>query len=112
MNVLNVHVCLEVNTVQMGKLCCTVFDNESCKSGYAPDKTGIQVISFPTSIEEKRRWVMNLPNLLKAEEVTEHMGICLKYWKKGFETNIGPCSKLRPVHPPTEFGNTPKSLPR
>ena len=40
------------------------------------------------------------------------MGICLNHWKKGFETRIGPGGKPRPVHPPTEFGNTPKSLVR
>ena len=96
----------------MGEKCSTVFDNKSCRSGYSSDKSGIRVISFPANIEDKTRWVINLPNVLKVEEVTEHMGICLNQWKKGFETRIGPGGKPRPVHPPTEFGNTPKSLLR
>ena len=97
----------------MGKKCSTVFDNKSCRSGYCSDKSGIRVISFLANIEEKTRWVMNLPNnVLSVEEVTEHMGICLNHWKKGFEPRIGPGGKPRPVYPPTEFGNTPKSLVR
>ena len=96
----------------MGKKCCIVFGNKSCISGYSSDKSGIRVIGFLANIEEKTRWVMNLPNVLKVEEVTEHMGICLNHWKKGFETRIGPGGKPRPVHLPIELGNTPKSLVR
>ena len=42
----------------MGNKCCTVFDNKSCRSGYSSDKSGIRVISFPSNIEEKTRWVL------------------------------------------------------
>ena len=93
----------------MGRKCCTVFDNKSCTSGYKSDKSGFRVISFPSNIEERAKWVKNLPNALQVEDITIHMGICLKHWKKGFETKPWPGGP-RPIHPPTEFGNTPTSL--
>ena len=72
--ILNVELCELCYNLNMGKNCCTVFDNKSSRSGYSSDKSGIRVITFPASIEEKTRWVMNLPdNVLKVEEVTEHI---------------------------------------
>ena len=51
-----------------------------------------------------------LTNMIKLEDVTKNMGVCLKHWEADFKYRIGPGGYLRPLHPPTEFGSTPKSF--
>ena len=85
----------------MGRKCSTVYDNKSCKSGYLNDTSGYRVLGFPTEIEERKRWLANLPNMINLEDVTKNMGVCLKHWEADFKYRIGPGGYLRPLHPPT-----------
>ena len=84
--------------------CSTVYDNKSCKSGYLNDTSRYR------EIEERKRWLANLPNVIKLGDVIKNMGVCLKHWEADFKYRIGSGSYLRPLHPPTEFGRTPKSF--
>ena len=68
----------------MGRKCCTLFDNESCTSGYKTNTSGIKVLKFPADLKERERWVKSLPNMLAVEDVTDHMEICLLHRKEGF----------------------------
>ena len=79
----------------MGRKCSTVYDNRSCKSVYKTDNSGFRVLQFPDD-EERKKWLKNLPNVLKLD----------------YEYKIGKGGFKRPLDPPTEFGNTPKSLSR
>ena len=82
----------------------------SFTSGYATDSSGTKVISFPNDLDERRSWCLNIPNQLDPEKVTEHMGICLRHWPTNFKAKTGRGGHLRPVEPPTLFGNTPSSF--
>ena len=97
----------------MGRKCCTFFNNKPCTSGYASDMSGTRVLRFPTNIEEKKSWVESLPNALDVNKVTQHMGICEKHWKKGFETRPCPGKVVRRKYLPNEFGTRflPKHQP-
>ena len=97
----NVEIWLE-NVVQF-------MAKKSCKTGYPKDTSGFRVIGFPTDVEERKRWLPNLPNIIKLEDVTENMGICSRHWKTGFEYRIV-WGFPRPLHHPTKFGSTPKSF--
>ena len=94
----------------MGRKCSTVYDGVTCRSGYKGHEGTYRVIAFPADINERKRWISTLPNVLKAEDVTNNMGICLRHWKKDFEYRIGPGGFPRPLHPPSEFGTTPASF--
>lgn len=96
----------------MGRRCSTVWDNESCTSGYASNTSGTRVLSFPKNREEKEKWCERLPNYLNPENVTDNMGICEKHWKAEYQYKIIPGGYKRPVNSPTEFGNTPNTLRR
>ena len=50
-----------------------------------------------------------MPNVIDVQNVTEHMGICLKHWKPDFDFKIGKGGCRRPINPPSEFGTTPRS---
>ena len=66
----------------MGRKCSTVFNNETCKSGYKTSETNHKVLSFPADKNERNRWIMSLPN--RIENATDNMGVCerhiSKYW--------------------------------
>ena len=64
----------------MGRKCST-------KSGCPNDTNGYRVVSFPKDKDEKRVWVVNLPNALNPD-VAEHIGVCEKHWKEGYEVKI------------------------
>ena len=96
----------------MPRKCSTHFDGISCDSGRPGSEFVGTVYGFPnTSIEEGKeecaKWLAALPNYIN--NGTKHMGICAKHWKPGVpcKTMRGGCEK--PVEPPTEFGDTPKS---
>ena len=92
----------------MGRKCSTLWDGEPCTSGYKKDTSGTKVITFPSDFEAK--WCQNLPNRLDPKDVTVHVGICLKHWPEGFEQKVILGGFKRPVKPPIEFGNTPKTF--
>ena len=94
----------------MGRKCSTVWDGKPCTSGYKNDSSATKVISFPSEFEEKKEWCRNLPNRLDPKDVTIRMGICMKHWPEDFEGKVKPGGFKRPVKPPTEFGNTPKTF--
>ena len=94
----------------MGRKYCTVYDGKTCRSGYSSDSGEFRVIVFPADIEEKQRWLAKLSNILKSENVTKFMGICLRHWPKDFPYRIGPGGWPRPLEPPSEFGTTPASF--
>ena len=56
----------------MGRKCSTVFNNETCKLGYKGEKSNYRVLSFPTDVEERSRWLNSLPN--RIENATRNMG--------------------------------------
>ena len=92
----------------MGRKCSTCWDGKSCKSGFATDPTPkkYKLFRFPKDEDERKLWVLNLPNKnLKVENITDNMAICERHWQPGFETK-SVNGKDRPVHPPTEFGDT------
>jgi len=95
---------------EMGRKCSTVWDGKPCTSGYKNDSSATKVISFPSEFEEKKEWCRNLPNRLDPKDVTIRMGICMKHWPEDFEGKVKPGGFKRPVKPPTEFGNTPKTF--
>ena len=59
-------------------------ENKSCTSGCPDDTSGYRVLNFPGDKDEKRRWVMNLPNKLNPDDVTEHWWP----WKKRYKVTI------------------------
>ena len=85
-------------------------NEKECTSGYSRDTFATKVISFPRNFEEKAKWCLRLPNRLDPKTVTVHMGICMKHWQVGFEEKVIPGGYKRPIHPPSEFGNTPKTF--
>ena len=89
----------------MVRRCSVVWDGKSCTSGFDSDSSGTKVISFPKDLDERRLWCRHIPNQLDPEKVTEHMGICLKHWPPNYETKKVRGGHLRPVNPPTVFGN-------
>ena len=95
----------------MGRKCSTMWDNKSCTSGYKTDTSGTRVLSFPDDKDERNTWLHNLPNYLNSDDVTVNMGICEKHWKVGYEYKLVRGGHKRPKYAPTEFGNTPKTLP-
>ena len=94
----------------MGRKCSTIYDGETCRSGYKGHEGKYRVIAFPVDANDRKRWISALPNVLKVEDVTNNMGICLRHWKEDFAYRIGPGGFPRPLHPPTEFGATPASF--
>lgn len=92
----------------MGRKCSTVFNNESCTSGYATNTEKTRIFKFPSDPKEKESWLMALPNVI--DKVTENMGICEKHWIKGYPYLTLRGGNTRPSIPPTEFGNIPKSM--
>ena len=94
----------------MGRKCSVVWDSESCKSGFESDDSHTKVISFPTNLEERKSWCQNIPMPLNPEQVTEHMGICMRHWPEDHKKKKGRGGHERPDEPPSLFGNTPKSF--
>ena len=92
----------------MGRKCSTIFNNETCKSGYKTAKPNYRVLSFPADENERSRWLMSLPNQI--ENATDNMGVCVRHWPEHYEFKTIPGGHKRPVNPPSIFGDTPKSL--
>ena len=92
----------------MGRKCSTVFNNETCKSGYKGEKSYYRVLSFPTDAEERSRWLNSLPN--RIDNATQNMGICERHWQVVYEFKRNPGGYKRPCNPPSIFGDTPASL--
>ena len=98
----------------MGRKCSTYFDGNSCNSGYQGSEFKGTIYGFPNTNteagrEECAKWLAALPNYIDIDSVTKNMGICSKHWKPGapYKRMPGGCEK--PIEPPTEFGNIPKS---
>ena len=85
-----------------------MFNNKSCTSGYATNTKNTRIFKFPSNPAEKESWLMALPNVI--EKVTENLGICEKHCKKGYAHVTLRGGSTRPSIPPTDFGNTPKSM--
>ena len=99
----------------MPRKCCTIYDGKACQSKYdGNDFQGI-VFTFPSgkseaSKKQREEWIKALPNLLDETSVTQHMGICERHWKPGYEFKVVQGGVKKPIHPPTEFGATPSSF--
>lgn len=98
----------------MPRKCSTHFDGISCDSGRQGSKFDGTIYGFPNTStedgkEECAKWLAALPNYIDINSVTKHMGICAKHWKPDVPYKVmrGGCKK--PIEPPSEFGNTPKS---
>ena len=96
--------------VVMVRKCSVIWDGKSCKSGFGSDTTSTKVIAFPTDIDERRTWCRNIPMPLDPENVTEHMGICMRHWPVNHNTKKIRGGHVRPDEPPSLFGETPKSF--
>ena len=67
---------------------CSVY---GCRSGYKPKKKTkdketekVTVHCFLSDKEECQKWIDALPNAnLKAENITQHVGVCAKHWPSG-----------------------------
>ena len=91
----------------MGRKCSVVWNRESCKSGFGSDTSNTKVISFPTDFEERKSWCQNIPMPLNPEQVTEHMGVCMRHWPEVHKTKKGRGGHERQDEPPSLFGDTP-----
>lgn len=105
----------------MPRKCCVY----GCYSNYDSQKESVKMFTFPSDVEEMNSWKQALPNVIKVfrhelklkaitfnavlfQEVTPHMGICVKHWppnapmvkKRRFE---------RPQNPPSIFPGIPQS---
>ena len=101
----------------MGRKCSTHFNGVSCDSGHPGSTFQGSIFTFPSTKTEKGRnectkWLQALPNYIDINNVTQWMGICEKHWKPGYEFKHVQGGAKKPIHPPTEFGDTPRSLHR
>ena len=96
----------------MGRKCSTLWDGTSCKSGYKndPNNKKYKVIGFPNDSDEKKSWLDTLPNVIRLEDVTVNIGICLRHWPDNYDTKTVQGSSKRPLHPPSLFGSTSKTF--
>ena len=97
---------------EMGRKYTTVWDGESCRSGYKGSTFTGMIFSFPSDEAERDRWINALPNYIDCEKVTRHRGICELHWKSGYETRIVQGGFRTPKHPPAVFGTTKPSFRR
>ena len=101
--------------IVMGRKCSTHWDGKSCDSG-RPTSTFVgSIFSFPSTKteagrQESSKWLEALPNIVDVNK--KWTGICEKHWKPGYDFKIVQGGNKRPIHPPTEFGDTPRSLHR
>lgn len=67
------------------------------------------VYRFPSSVEEKQRWITAIP-LIDRERVTtmKEPVLCIKHWPVGFPTKTVN-GKPRPINPPSVFHGVPLS---
>lgn len=93
----------------MGRKCSTVYNGESCKSGYQGHKFKGHIFTFPSDNSDRQKWLNALPNYIDPSKVTKSMGICSLHWKPGYEYVIVKNGTKKPIKAPTEFGSTPKS---
>ena len=91
----------------MGRKCSTVFNNETCKLGYKGEKSNYRVLSFPTDVEERSRWLNSLPNWI--ENATQNMGLCEDHWPVAYEFKRISGGYKRPCNPLSIFWDTPAS---
>ena len=99
----------------MPRTCSIYFDGVWFHSGRPSNAFEGKIYGFPSTNteagkEECAKWLAALPNYIDIQKVTKHMGICAKHWKSGV-----PCKRVRggcekPIDPPTEFGNIPRSF--
>ena len=103
----------------MPRKCCVW----KCTSNYKTDTDKLyKVLSFPKDPEERRKWVLALPNKLKNNDASIYQGICTLHWSQVDDNgeliplergsvpmvhNSGPCP--RPAIPPFYFTNCEKS---
>ena len=84
----------------MGRKRTTVWDGESCRSGYKGSTFTGMIFSFPSDEAQRDRWINALPNYIDREKVTRHREICELHWKSGYETRIVQGGFRTPKHPP------------
>ena len=81
-----------------------------CKSGYASMKNEpkVTVYRFPKDLEEKRRWIKSLPNVLSEDKVTRNMCLCALHFPP--DVPMKQAGKYQvPAEPPSIFNNVRKS---
>ncbi|GFO25577.1 hypothetical protein PoB_005208200 [Plakobranchus ocellatus] len=93
----------------MGKKCIVW----NCKTGYASQKNlqveKIPLYKFPKDLEQRRKWVQNIPNKITVEEITENHAVCALHFR-----NDVPLKKVgrywAPLEPPlADKNDAPKS---
>ena len=99
----------------MPRKCCTLYDGKSCDSGREGNDFKGTLFTFPSDKSEERQhereeWVKALPNYIDVTSVTQHIAICKKHWKPGYEYKVLQGGVKKTIHPPTEFGKTPSSF--
>lgn len=94
----------------MPRKCCTFYNGESCKSGYATSIFTSLVFGFPSDSGGKEKWRQALPNI--DQKVTKYIGIFELHWSPNYEFKTVQNGTKRPIHTPFVFGDTSSTYTR